>query len=322
MSLSNSLYSLFCKEFAFLFKRICKVYWILLKVMVPALVLVRALDSIGLSHYIAILISPLMDLVGLPSELGLVWAASLLVNIYTGMAVYFSLGLADPLSVAQITVLAALILVAHGLPVESAISKSAGLSWLYTLSLRFFGALLLGLILNLVFSHFSILQQDSQMIWQPDIVDDSLQAWVILQLQTLVFALLIIAALVFIMRLLEVLGIEKLIHWLLSPFLKILGIGKEAANITIIGVTLGLSFGGGLLVEQVQSGKISKRNVFLAMSFLSLSHSLIEDTMLMLLLGADLVSILIGRLIFTFIVIALIAHVLYKPKFQGSAKTD
>lgn len=96
------------------------------------------------------------------------------------------------------------------------------------------------------------------------------------------------------LRIFRVLGIEKLMHWLLSPVLKLLSIGKEASNITIIGITLGLSFGAGLLVEEARSGAISRRDIFLSVCFLCLCHSLIEDTLLILLLGADLTGILWG----------------------------
>ena len=46
-------------------------------------------------------------------------------------------------------------------------------------------------------------------------------------------------------KVLTVLGIEKLMAILLRPFLRILGISKEATKLTIIGITLDLSFGRG-----------------------------------------------------------------------------
>ena len=301
--------------------RIWRVYWALLKIMVPVLIIVKLLDAFGASHYLSLVLSPLMEFVGLPAEMGIVWAAAILVNIYTSMAVFFSIALLEPLTVAQMTVLATMILIAHGLPMESAISKAAGLGWLYTISLRIGGALVLGFILHWGFDAFSLLQQPNQVLWRPEVLDDSLQSWLIVQLQTLLFAFVMISSLVVIMRLLDYFGIEKLLHWLLTPFLKLLGIGKEAANITIIGMVLGLSFGGALLIEQAKSGQVSKRNIFLAMSLLCLCHSIIEDTLLVMLLGADLLGVLWARLIFSFIFVMLLARVYFlidrqKPLIQ------
>ena len=301
--------------------RIWRVYWTLLKIMVPVLIVVKILDLFGASQYLSLALSPVMELVGLPKEMGIVWAAAILVNIYTSMAVFFSVVLVEPLTVAQMTVLATMILIAHGLPMESAISKAAGLGWMYTISLRIGGALVLGFILHWGFDLFSLLQQPNQVLWRPEVLDDSLQDWLIVQLQTLMFAFVMIASLIIIMRLLDYFGIEKLLHWLLTPFLKLLGIGKEAANITIIGMVLGLSFGGALLIEQAKSGQVSKRNIFLAMSLLCLCHSIIEDTLLVLLLGADLLGILWARLIFSFIFVMALGRVYFlidrqKPSIQ------
>ncbi len=297
------------KEFKSISTTIFKVYWTLIKVMVPALIIVKLLEELGAADWLAHGLSPLMQWVGLPAEMGIVWAVTMLVNIYTGMAVFFSLALTEPLTVAQITVLTTMMLLAHGLIVEGAIAKAAGLAWSYTIALRVGGGLILGFILHHFYSHFGMLQEASEVIWRPDSLDNSLLGWITLQLETLVFAFVIIAALVIIMRLLEVLGVEAWIHYLLTPFLKVVGIGKEAANITVIGFTLGLSFGGGLLIEQAKSGKVSKRNIFLSMSFLCLAHSLIEDTLLMVLLGAHLSGILWARLLFCFLMIATIAFV-------------
>lgn len=297
--------------------KVCRVYWTLIKVMVPALLIVKLLESLGAIYYLSLALTPVMAAVGLPAEMGIVWATAMLVNIYTAMAVFFAQTLAEPLSVAQITVLSSMILFSHALLVEGAIAKAAGLGWTYTLLLRLGGALVVGLALHHGYTSLGLFQQASTVMWQPNILVDSWQAWLMLQLQTLLLALFIITALIVTMRVLEYLGIEQFLHWLLTPFLRVLGIGKEAANITVVGITLGLSFGGGLLIEQAKSGNVSKRNVLLAMSFLSLSHSLIEDTLLMMLLGANLSGILLFRLLFSFFLIAIIArYILPEPASQ------
>ena len=97
---------------------------------------------------------------------------------------------------------------------------------------------------------------------------------------------------------------------LLKPFLRILGISKEATNLTIIGITLGLSFGGGLLISEAKRGHIAARDVFTAIILLNLLHSLIEDTLLIMLIGADFYTIFWGRLVFSVLVVALIAQLI------------
>lgn len=108
-------------------------------------------------------------------------------------------------------------------------------------------------------------------------------------------------------------------HMLLYPVLRMLGIGKSAANVAVIGTVLGLTFGAGLLIKEAESGTLSKRDIFLTVGFLGLCHSLIEDTTLVMLLGADLSGVLWARLIFALLVIGVLARVSFVTKRLAQA---
>ncbi|WP_165855612.1 nucleoside recognition domain-containing protein [Marinobacter sp. JSM 1782161] len=284
------------------------VYLTLLKILVPALIIVKVLESIGFTQWLATLLAPLMGLLGLPEELSIVWAATLLTNIYTGMAIFYNLSLDQALSVAQVTVLGTLMVVGHGLPVEGAVARRAGVPWWLTLVLRVGGALILGMILHHSYQTFDWLQQDNTLVWQPDALDTSLSAWLWAQCQTLITIFFVILALITLLRGLRAIGVERLLHALLFPLLRLLGIGRDAASTAIIGITLGLSFGGGLLIRDAESGRLSPRDAFLTLAFLGLCHSLIEDTLLVMLLGAHLSGILWARLALAFLVIGVLAR--------------
>ncbi|CUB04214.1 hypothetical protein [Marinomonas fungiae] len=286
-----------------------RVYWTLLKVMIPALLIVKALDMLGGVGVFGQALSPIMQLVGLPDDVGIVWATLILTNIYAGMLVFFNLGVSENLTVAQVTVLGVLMLLAHSLPVEGAIAKRMGVSWRVTIALRFGGALVLGFLLHQFYSYFDLLQQPSQLMWQPPAnPDTSFLGWCIGQVKTMAWIYVIILSLMIILKILRVLGIERLMHALLYPILRMLGIGKAAANVAVIGTVLGLTFGAGLLIKEAESGHLTKRDIFLTIGFLSLCHSVIEDTMLVLLLGADLSGILWARLAFALFTIAILAR--------------
>lgn len=285
------------------------VYFTLLKVMVPALIVVKALDLLGATAWVATLLSPVMGVVGLPDEVAIVWAAAMLVNIYTGMVVFFDVAPQLGLSVAQVTVLGTMILIAHSLPVEGAVAKAAGVSWRATLAIRLGGALALGTLLNLAYSASATLQQPARLVWQPaGSGDDSVLAWGLAQIQMLGLILLVIAALMLTLRLLRAIGVERWIHAVLAPMLRLIGISRDAGHITVIGFTLGLSFGAGLLIREARAGVLNRRDMFLTMGFLGLCHSVIEDTLLIVLLGADLSGILWARVAFALAVIAVLAR--------------
>ena len=284
------------------------VTWTLYKVMIPTLLVVKLLQEMGVLVYLSWLLSPLMALVGLPESMGIVWTATIMTNLYAGMLVFIDLAKSETLSVAQVTVLCTIMLVSHGLPVEARIAQRAGIKLSITLLIRIGGALLFGWLLHRIYSAGDFLQQANEVAWDPGVIDTSLQAWAITQLQGLFIILLIIALLLTALKVLRLVGIDRLLELLLSPFLRLMGIGREATTLTVVGMTLGLSIGGGLLIREAEQGHVSRRDIFASLTMLALCHSLIEDTLLMMLLGAHVSGVIWLRLLFTMLTLAIITR--------------
>ncbi|WP_276208798.1 nucleoside recognition domain-containing protein [Halomonas faecis] len=295
------------------------VYLTLLKVMVPALLVVKALEMLGMTELLGQWLSPLMTPLGLPEPLSVVWAATLMTNIYTGLVIFFDVTRETPLTVAQVTVLGALMAVGHSLPVEGAVARLAGVPWWLTVLLRVGGAWLLGWLLHLSYSLGGWFQHANHVVWKPSAQEATLVAWLQGQAVTLATIFVVILALMTLLKLLHWLGVERLIHKLLYPLLRLLGIGPAGANITVIGMTLGLTFGAGLLLREAHSGRLTPRDIVLTLCFLGLCHSLIEDTLLILLMGADLSGLLWARLGFALAVIALLARLPWLRRAQMPA---
>ena len=72
----------------------------------------------------------------------------------------------------------------------------------------------------------------------------------------LVSIFFVLAGLMAMLRLMRVLGIDRLVQLAMLPLLRLTGISRDAANITVIGVTLGLTFGAGLLLRDIRSGTL------------------------------------------------------------------
>lgn len=276
--------------------------------MIPALIAVKVLQELGVMPVFGALLAPVMSLTGLPAELGIVWATTLLINMFSGIVVFASLANSLSLSVEQVTVLGSLMLVGHSIPIEGAVARRVGIPWWVTIVLRVGGALLLGGVLHLFYSHFHLLQEPATITWIVSSGDDSLASWIIGQLKALIIIYFVILTLTVLLNTLRFLGLERLIHIGLVPVLRLLGIGRAAANVTVIGVALGLSYGAGLLIKDIDEGDMTPRDAFLALCFLSLLHSVIEDTLIIMALGADLSGILWARMIFAFVIVALVAR--------------
>ena len=282
----------------------------LLKIMIPVSVAVKIFQETGMIEAVGSALAPVMELVGLPGGYGLVWATAMITNIYGGMVVFFSLVTESPLTVAQVTVLGAMILVAHTLPVEVGIAREAGVQVWFTLLLRILGGFVLGGILHGIFTLGDIYDTPAVILWSPGVRDDSLLFWAVGQVKMYVMIFVIITFLLLLMRILKKTGVISRVNMLLEPVLHTLGIGKEAAPLAMIGLTMGLAYGGGLIIREAKSGFLGKRDVFLSLSLMGLSHSLIEDTLLMVAIGASLMGILVGRIVFTFVLMMLLIRCL------------
>lgn len=296
-----------------LIKSILMTSFNLFKIMIPIIILVKIIEELGGIKYIAIALEPLMELVGLPSSMGLVWATTILTNIYGGMIVFIGIANQESLTVAQVTVLGSMMLIAHAFPIELCIIQKAGVRLLYVFLLRTLGAILLGIILHQIYSYGSFLEQPNQAIWNPELrtelnTDNSLMYWGLNQLKTLFQVFIIIAILMSFLKLLKISGIENLIASALIPFLRLLGLGKNTTSISIIGVLLGIVYGGGLLINEAKSGNINKKEIFGSLTLLALLHSVIEDTILIMLMGAHISGALFFRVLFAMIITSLIIH--------------
>ena len=65
--------------------------WILFKIMVPVVIVVKLLRVSGAIHYVGLALSPLMSLVGVPGEMGLVWGTTMVINPYAGVIAFVAL---------------------------------------------------------------------------------------------------------------------------------------------------------------------------------------------------------------------------------------
>ena len=292
-----------------LIKEILLITYNLFKIMIPIIIIVKIIQELGGIEYIGMALEPMMNLVGLPASMGLVWATTMISNIYAGMVIFISSSAHETLTVAQVTILGSMMLLAHALPIEVRIAQKAGVRVIFTLILRIGGALLLGFLLHKIYSTGNYLSQTNVPLWKlPAVTDDSLLTWIINQLKMLFQVFIIIAVLVVFLKILKYSGIEKLFAFILKPFLKILGLSEKTTSITIVGITLGLTYGGGLLINEANKGELSKMDVLGSISLLAVGHSLIEDTLLLMLIGADLSGILYARILFSIILIAIIVH--------------
>ena len=285
---------------AALLRQATTISWELIKIMVPLLAVTYTLQRLDLIKYPGYALAPLMRLVGLPGEAGLVWAAAMITNLYGGIAAFVALVPATDLTAAQATVLCTMMAVAHALPVECRVCQKTGTRFRAAALSRIIGALLLGWILHILYSTGGWLEGPCRVLWQePPSEGNALGPWLVSLALSLGKIYLIVLALLALMKVLEAVGLLRLLLRIMGPVLRRLGISPDMAPLAIIGMTMGVTYGGGLILQETRTGRFGRRDVVHAMTLMGLCHALIEDTLLMIALGAHITGVLWGRLVFS-----------------------
>jgi len=218
------------------------------------------------------------------------------------LIVLASLDMPFGLTVAETSILASFMLFAHALPVEAVISRQAGTKIIFVVLLRIFTAIIFCFILSQFLSRFDLLQKIA-VIHLPEFqVMPSWLEWSLDQIKGLIFIQIVIIGLLTTLAILKTLGIERLMALCMRPFLNLINIDENASTIMVVGLTLGLGFGGGLMIKEVKAGHVNKMQALSALILINLFHSVFEDTALMLLLGPSLIVILILRFLFCLLV--------------------
>ena len=282
----------------------CSVFF---KIMIPVSLIIKILEETGLMQYVGYALSPLMQPLGLPGEMGLVWAATMLSNIYGGLLSLSSLQPEGGMTVAQITTLSSLMLFAHTFLIEIPICVKAGCRFIPIFLIRFVSAYLFAFLTAQICMRFSLCDSPVSAIHFTE-TSSSWVGWAIGEVKKYVSIALIVLSLVVLLELLERIGFLRLLEKVLSPVVGFIGISPKVIPITIIGMTLGLAYGGGLIVAESKEKPIAKRDIFLSLAFLSLFHSIIEDHLLMIGIGANAFFVFVLRFVFSVVAMLLIKY--------------
>ncbi|OZI36749.1 hypothetical protein CEG14_14520 [Bordetella genomosp. 1] len=295
-------------------RRSGRMFYALAKIMVPIMALVQVAQWLGWIEALGQAFGPVMGLLNLPAGAGIVWIASVLVGLYGAIAALIGLSATLDMTTGQFSALASMILFAHSLPVEQAIVRRAGASFWATTGLRLGAAVIYGGAVSWL-SHWSgWLTEPMSFQWlqgSQDVIDPAdytLWQWLHATAFSLLLTYAVILALLVLLDVMKRIGLTALITRALTPVLRWVGLDASVAPVTMVGTLLGLSYGGALIIEEAERLQLSARTRFLALSWLSLSHSLIEDTALVMALGADGWVVLGGRVVLTLLVVGALAR--------------
>ncbi|HAN18747.1 MAG TPA: nucleoside recognition protein [Bacteroidales bacterium] len=278
-------------------------YW-LLKITIPVSFAVVILDYFGGIDFIAGYTTPVFKFIGLPGVAAVVLITSVFTNIYSVIAVLTTLALPNR----DGTIIAVMCLISHGFIIETAVLRKTGSSPARMLILRLSASFVAGWFLNLVMPGSSSIAIDD-IVREQLVFSEVFYNWLHVITKTVIKILVLVNLLLILQKLLDEFGLIDLLVKPLKPLIKLFGLPLNTSFSWVVANILGLAYGSAVIIEQLESGKISKADADILNHHIALSHSQLEDPLLFLTLGFSL-----GWLIFPRMIIAIVAVWLRKAE--------
>ena len=253
----------------------------MLKITLPISLLVRLIQYYGVMDVIGTATSSLFPLLGLPAESAVVFFTSCCLPIYAPIALMATIDL----TVRQATILSLMCLVSHNLPVECAIAKKTGSSFITIFTLRVVSSVILATIANMLLPEDARMFTLTESSIECSSIYDVISVWLVSSLNLAKTLGFIVTSLMLLQSLLEEYGVIRHMCRSITPLMNIMGLSSNASFLWLVGNIVGLSYGSAIMINMVSEGKIEKYEADLANRHLAISHSLLEDTVLFASLG-------------------------------------
>ena len=275
--------------------------WIILKLIIPIYIIADILFYYNTLSYVSFLVEPITTAIGLPPEASLSIISGMFLNVYASIAFAAPLDL----NIHQWTILAVFVGICHSLIVESVIMKKIGLSNTYSYSLRIVAGFIVAFFTSIMPKEWfsaSLQINDTFSTNEYSSLKDLLYNSFLNAIELSITVIILITALIFIMDFIKT---RKFIR-------------ESKKNVSkgfslTVGIILGITYGAGILINEVENGNIKKEDIFFIGTFLMICHAIIEDTLLFVIFGADFTMAVLIRTLAA-IIISYVLLLFYRKK--------
>ncbi|MGM9713468.1 MAG: nucleoside recognition domain-containing protein [Prevotella sp.] len=265
----------------------------LLRIMLPVSLAVSILQYYGVIDMIAGCMDPIFCHIGLPGRASAAFLTAASVTTYAGIAVMSALDL----TMREASILSAMALLCHALPMECAVVGKVGSRPLLMAVIRLAAAFAAAFILDSILPEMDGRLQLSPLAGAPGSLGDVLAGWLLSSVRMGCMIFVVIYLLMVIQRVFDKYDVmPRLVGrlgWLMSAF----GLPPSAAYLWLVGNVLGISYGAAVMTELMRTGRITRGEANEANYHLIMNHSMIEDTLVYAALGISPLLILSVRLV-------------------------
>ena len=281
--------------------------WELGKIIFPVTLAVSVLQYTAFYDALLSGLTPIMALLGLPNEAAVPLALGNLLNLYAAIGAILTM----ELTVKQVFILALMLSFSHSLPVEAAVCRRIGVSVGLVVGFRVLLAVAAAGAVNLLWGGGDEVARyglapvsEAEPSGWVEILLGALQSATVGVFQ---LALIVFPVMVMIQVLKDLGALERFAAWM-RPLMRPFGVAPHGAVTMAGGLIFGLAFGAGVILEQVREQEFTKREITLMVLFLCACHAVIEDTLIFIPLGINVLPLLLIRLLVAITLTLLIAR--------------
>ena len=294
------------------------VTWTLGKVIFPITLIVTILQYTPVLPWVIKQLSPIMGLLGLSGEAAVPLVLGNALNLYAGIAAIISFDF----TVKEVFIMAIMLSFSHNLFIESTVASRVGVNWWLISGIRIGLALLAAFVINLVWSGGAE-QAQYGFITSQSTDFNGWQGLALHGLQTALIAVIqlacIVIPLMIVMQFLREKGWLTVFSNKFAPFTRVLGMERNTSMTLVAGLTIGLAYGAGLMIQAVKEDGVSKKDMHLALIFLVACHAVVEDTLVFIPLGIPVWPLLVIRLT-TAIILTMVVGYIWNRKDSRKRK--
>ncbi len=271
----------------------------LLKIIIPISLAVSILQYTGVIEMIARYLSPVFSVIGLPGEAAIVFITSIMMSLYAPIAIIATL----PLNPRDVIILSVMCLIAHNMIVETAVQSKTGSRYLTMFLLRIISAFVAAYFLNLMLPasiETNLVAADAREYLS---FTDMLQAWLVSSFWLIVKILLIITGLMLLQNILKEFKILDIISRSLAPLMSVMGLPRNCSFLWFVAHILGLTYGSAVMIDEVESGELSRHDANLLNYHIAVNHSTLEDTLLFAAIGVPVLWMIVPRFVLAIVIV-------------------
>lgn len=270
----------------------------LVKLTVGVSFAIMFLKYFNILPWVSNLLTPIFNGIGLPGEAAFPFVTGYFVNVYAAISV----AVAFDFDVRALTILSTMVLCAHNMITETAVQKKTGTSATRIVIVRTISAFTLAFFLNKLLPGEVMAQLQGGYDHKPEFMV-LFKEWLASTVTVVVKMTFLIYTLAILQKIMAEYGVIRWISRFLKYPLAFFGLPARTSFLWIVANTLGLAYGAAVMIEEVESGKVTKRDVDLLNSHIAISHSNFEDLFLLSAMGATWYVLLFSRWIGSFILV-------------------